>query len=79
MPHPISKLPQLFLALRHLAEFIHQMQHRIAWQGIVQFLCLALSAHLIHGARQILSKLLRSLVPCFHSTFPPRLMLNLSF
>ena len=45
-PHP----PQLLLILRCLTEFIHQMQHRIAWQGIVPFLCLALSAHLIHGA-----------------------------
>ncbi len=57
MPHPTSKLPQLFLALRCLAEFIHQMHHRIAWQRIVPFLGLALSAHLIHGARQILKNI----------------------
>ena len=57
MPHPTSKLPQLFLALRHLAEFIHQMHHGIAWQGIVPFLGLALSAHLIHGAREILKNI----------------------
>ena len=57
MPHPTSKLPQLFLAFRRLAEFIHQMHHRIAWQGVVPFLGLALSAHLIHGAREILKNI----------------------
>lgn len=57
MPHPISKLPHLLLTLRRLAEFIHQMQHRIAWQGVVPFLSLALSAHLIHGAREILKNI----------------------
>ena len=33
------------------------MHHRIAWQGIVPFLSLALSAHLIHGAREILKNI----------------------
>ena len=45
------------LPLRRLAEFIHQMQHRIAWQGVVPFLRLALAAHLIHGAREILENI----------------------
>ena len=59
MPHPTSKLPHLLLPLRRLTEFIHQMHHRIAWQGIVPFLSLALSAHLIHGAREILKEYCR--------------------
>ena len=33
------------------------MHHGIAWQRIVPFLCLALSAHLIHGAREILKNI----------------------
>ena len=45
------------LPLRRLAEFIHQMHHRIAWQGVVPFLGLALAAHLIHGAREILENI----------------------
>ena len=57
MPHPTSKLPQLLLIFRRLAEFIHQMQHRITWQGVVPFLRLALAAHLIHGAREILENI----------------------
>ena len=57
MPHPFSKLPHLLLTLRRLTEFIHQMHHRIAWQGVVPFLGLALAAHLIHGAREILKNI----------------------
>ena len=57
MPHPTSKLPHLLLPLRRLTEFIHQMHHRIAWQGVVPFLGLALSAHLIYGAREILKNI----------------------